>query len=148
MSDSRDRIGFVVQDLVNRISHRGGATLTLMSEAQVTLQHVIIMMRLHESGAASVSGVAADLNLSRPAASLAIERLVHLGLVRRVEDAVDRRRKIVNLEKKGLHLIRRLIEARAAEYEAALAPTPPSLQRKLAAVIAEVLATLRNPGDT
>ncbi|MBV9511066.1 MAG: MarR family transcriptional regulator [Caulobacteraceae bacterium] len=139
-------VGFVVQDLVNRISHRGGETLAIMGEAQVNLQQVLILMRLREAGAQSVSGVAADLNLSRPAASLAIERLVQLGLAARVEDGVDRRRRIVSLKAEGARLIERLIEARAKEYETALADIALPLRHKLAAVVSEVLMALRNAG--
>lgn len=141
---SSNCVGFAVQDLVNRISHRGGVTLALMTEAQVTLQHVLILTRLRELGANSVSGIAEDLNLSRSAASLAIEHLVQLGLTTRVEDAADRRRKIVNLNDKGARLVERLIESRAAEYEAALTTIAPPLRRKLAAVVAEVLDALGN----
>lgn len=142
-ANSRGSAGLVVQELVNRISHRGGATLAIMGAAQVTLQHVLLLTRLREAGTRTVSALAEDLNVSRPTASLAVERLVQLGLAGRAEDADDRRRKIVNIEEKGTRLLERLTAARAAEYDAALNKLSPALREKLAAVAVQVLDELR-----
>ena len=134
--------GRALQELVNRVSHRGGAALAIMGEAQVTLTQVMLMTRLDEGGALSVSQLAEGLNLSRPAASQAIERLVRLGLITRIEDPEDRRRKIVSLGPDGARLLGRLVDARTAEYSAALNRAPAALQAKLAAILVEVLESL------
>lgn len=77
----------------NRVSHKSGETRRIMAEAQVTLQQVLLLARLHEASSSSASGLAATLRLSLSAVSQAVDRLVRMELVSRMEDGVDRRRK-------------------------------------------------------
>jgi DNA-binding MarR family transcriptional regulator len=132
----------LLQDLVNRVSHRGGQTLGLMQQASVTLHQVLLLTRLRKMSPCTSSDLAAALNLSLPAVSQAIDRLVQLGLVTRVEDADDRRRKRLATTRKAGALLDRLLSARSNEYGVGLAGLPADLRRRFAAVLQQVLRAL------
>lgn len=73
----------------------------------------------------TISEVAQRLNLGRPAASILVDRLVHLRFVQRTEDASDRRRTRVTLTAEGDELVSRLRQVgrdRYAQWLRAMAP--------------------------
>jgi DNA-binding MarR family transcriptional regulator len=133
-------VGELLQDLVNRVSHRGGETLGIMQQASVTLHQVLLLTRLRQMSPCTSSDLAANLNLSLPAVSQAIDRLAQLGLVTRVEDAADRRRKRLATSKKADALLDRLLSARSTEYGVGLARLPADLRRRFATVLRQVLS--------
>src|SRR5882757_305986 len=107
MTESARELGRLLQDLVNRVSHRGGQTLALMTEAEVTLQQVLLLTRLRQANRCSVSEFADQLGLSLPAISQAVERLKRLDMVTRIEDPTDRRRKQLATTRKAHALLDR-----------------------------------------
>ncbi|MEP6731188.1 MAG: MarR family transcriptional regulator [bacterium] len=113
-----------------------------MNTADVTLHQVLLMTRLRESGPCSISQLAETLGLSLPAGSQAIERLRRLGMVTRLEDPADRRRKTVATTKKAHALLDRLLQARSQEYAAGVAVLPAPLRDDLAKVLRKVLGRL------
>ncbi len=134
--------GVLLSELVNRISHEGGDTLRIMAGAKVTLHQVLLLTRLRQSGPSSASGLAVRLNLSLPAVSQAVDRLVRLRLATRVEDGADRRKKEIATTAKANALLDRLTKARAGEYGVALSNLPAATADRLEAVLREVLRRL------
>jgi DNA-binding MarR family transcriptional regulator len=114
-----------------------------MAEANVTLQQVLLLTRLHREGSCSASDLANALNLSLPAISQAIDRLMKVGLVSRIEDPADRRKKKLATTRKANNLLDRLDTARASEYGAGLSALSAQAQQELATVLRAVLAQLR-----
>ena len=141
-----NQLGGLLQDLVNRISHRGGQTLAIMNEASVTLQQVIMLHRLSDPGIKTPSELAAALGMSLPSVSQMIDRLLQLKLVTRIEMTADRRKKQIALTPEGRVLLARLHTARSAEYEAGLAQLSPELRVKLKQVLRCALIELTATG--
>ena len=135
--------GKLLADLVDRVSHRGGQTLRVMSEANVTLQQVLLLTRLGHEGPCSASDLANSLNLSPPAISQAIDRLTNAELVSRIEDPVDRRKKQLATTERANRLLDRLATARAHEYGAGLSRLSKETQRQLAMVVRAALIQLK-----
>jgi len=136
-------LGRLVQELVNRVSHRGGGrALRLMEQAGVTLPQVLLLTRVQERGECTVSDLAHSLNLTPSAVSQAADKLVQSKLLTRVEDVADRRRKRLALAARGNKLLDEVVAARADQYAAELERLDPSLRWKLADVIHEVLNAL------
>ena len=70
------------------------------------------LMRLYYHGGCGISEISAHLDVTAPAASQMVDRLVQMGLLERGEDPNDRRAKQVTLSAKGRALIEKGIEAR------------------------------------
>ena len=63
------------------------------------------LMRLYYHGRCGISEISAHLDVTAPAASQMVDRLVQMGLLERSEDPNDRRAKQVTLSAKGRGLI-------------------------------------------
>ena len=136
-------IGILLTELVNRISHRNGETLRIMAESQVTLQQVLLLTRLRQAEASSASELASNLALSLPAISQAVDRLVRLGLVTRIEDEEDRRKKKIATTAKANALLERLMRARSNEYSAGLSGLSRQTHDRLERLLREALKQLQ-----
>ncbi len=134
--------GTLLSDLVNRVSHGSGETLRIMADAQVTLQQVLLLTRLRQGSPSSASGLAQKLNLSLPAVSQAVDRLVRLKLVTRIEDSADRRKKKIATTPTANGLLERLTKARANEYSAGLSALSGETLDRLKLVLRDVLHQL------
>ena len=139
---AKDEVGALLLALVDSVSHRGGETLALMSEAGLTLPQLLFLTRLRQVGGSTASGLAERLNMSLPATSQMVDRLFKQGLLTRTEDEGDRRRKRLAVTPSAAKLLDRLVRARAAEYVKGTARLSPALQRELAAVLAKALREL------
>ncbi|MGE5148921.1 MAG: MarR family winged helix-turn-helix transcriptional regulator [Rhodospirillaceae bacterium] len=135
-------VGVLLLALVDRVSHRGGETLSLISEAGLTLPQVLFLTRLRQAGGSTASELAERLNMSLPATSQMVDRLFKQGLLTRTEDEGDRRRKRLAVTASAERLLDRLTRARAAEYVKGTAHLSPALQRELAAVLAKAVREL------
>jgi DNA-binding MarR family transcriptional regulator len=136
------QLGDLLQDLVNRVSHRGGRTLAIMSDASVTLQQVLLLGRLAEGRGSTPSDLAQALTMSLSSVSQMTDRLHQLGLVTRAEVPEDRRRKQIALTRQGQGLLQRLHAARSAEYEAGLALLSDRVRAELRLVLESALREL------
>jgi DNA-binding MarR family transcriptional regulator len=141
-SQARDPVGELLLALVDRVSHRGGDTLALMSEAGITLPQVLFLSHLRQAGGSTASELARRLNISLPAISQMVDRLVHLDLLSRAEDAEDRRRKRLATTPRADQLLDRLTRARAAEYSKGTARLSPAVRKELAAALARAVREL------
>jgi DNA-binding MarR family transcriptional regulator len=128
-------LGELLQELVNRISHRQGKLLRVFAEESITLQQVLLLRRLQQLGDSTPSELAEHMRMSLPAVSQMLDRLFVLKLLTRKEAELDRRRKQVALTTRGHDVLERVRQARTAEYAAGVAP----LSRRLRAELADVL---------
>lgn len=139
---SRQKLGDLLQEVVNRVSHRGGRTLAVMNDASVTLHQVLLLSRLSELGGATSSELSTALSMSLPSVSQMIDRVYQLDLVDRAEVAEDRRKKQIMLTGEGQRLLARLHDARSAEYETGTAQLSSQLRADLKTVLIRVLLEL------
>lgn len=141
-------MGELLQEFVNRVSHREGHTLAVLTEASVTLQQVLLLRRLQHMGESTLSALAIQMRMSPPAVSQMIDRLFALDLLTRVEANEDRRRKKVSVTKKGTTLLERVQRARAAEYAAGISGLTPQVRADLQAVLRRALQELPHEADS
>ena len=129
MSSKTDEVGALLLALVDRVSHRGGDTLALMTEAGLTWPQVLFLTRLRQAGESTPSELAERLNMSPPAVSQMVDRLFKLDFLTRREDAGDRRRKRLAVTPAAERMLDKLVRARAAEYAKGTARLSPGLRR-------------------
>ena len=134
--------GELLLALVDHVSHRRGETLTLMTESGTTLPQILFLARLRQAGGGTASELAALLYMSLPAVSQMVDRLFRLGLLSRVEDAEDRRRKRLATTPRADQLLDRLTRARANEYSKGTARLSPAVRKELAAALAKAVKEL------
>jgi len=137
-----EKLGDVMQEFVNRISHRQGATLAVLTEESVTLHQIPLLRRLQRSGVSTPSALATLMHMSAPAMSQMIDRLFALGLLARAEAPADRRRKNLSLTPKGRALLERIRKTRASEYALGVSPLSSQLQAQLLRVLRKALPEL------
>lgn len=77
-------------------------------DLELTMSQVKGLRTLAHHTPATITQIADVLKISQPTASQLVDRLVQGGLAQRSEDPTDRRRMLVRLSKKGLHLHERL----------------------------------------
>jgi DNA-binding MarR family transcriptional regulator len=145
MTDSRpadEQLGDLLQEFVNRVSHRLGNTLSVLTDESVTLQQVLLLRRLQQAGQSTPSQLAELMRMSPPAVSQMIDRLLLLDLVTRTEAPDDRRRKVVAATHKAEVLLERIHKARAAEYGVGTRRLSPRVRAELASVLRKALQEL------
>jgi len=86
--------------------------LQFLRENGLTMAHYSLFMQIDKVGPCGVTEIASLLDVSKPAASQMVDRLVEQGLVTRVEDMADRRYARVGLTSKGRALTAKSIAAR------------------------------------
>jgi DNA-binding MarR family transcriptional regulator len=84
-------------------------------------RHIAVLAQVGGGGRQTVGDLARALALSLPAASKLTTELAHHGLVRRSEDAGDRRRTVVELDPETERRVRAWLDRRNAPLESALA---------------------------
>jgi DNA-binding MarR family transcriptional regulator len=92
----------------------------------------------------SVSTLAHELVISLAAASRAVDALVQRGEVSRVEDARDRRSKLLSITPRGRRTFEDLIAVRRAGVERLLADLDPDDLEGLAAALRPILERLES----
>ena len=71
-----------------------------------------ILMQLHHKGPCGMSGISEGYDITPAATSQLVDKLVHGGLMQRVEDQNDRRAKLLSLTDKGRDLVLKGIQER------------------------------------
>ena len=71
-----------------------------------------ILMQLHHKGPCGMSGISEGYDITPAATSQRVDKLVHGGLMQRVEDQNDRRAKLLSLTDKGRDLVLKGIQER------------------------------------
>lgn len=105
---------------------------------ELTMAQLKTLVVLVDDGPYAIGEVAQALGVSLPNASHLVDRLVRLGLARRTEDAVDRRRTLASATPAGDELLRGLREGARDAMRAALRRLEPgdlaALRQGLAAL--------------
>jgi DNA-binding MarR family transcriptional regulator len=111
-SPSADQLVGILRDTVVALVRRDGPDLSAR-------QLGVFLTCYLQEGAHTVRGLAADLNVSKPAITRALDRLGELDLARRKIDPMDRRSVLVQRTLKGAAFLRDL---RSIMGDAALNP--------------------------
>lgn len=143
MNESADRaeLGGLLEALVNVVSHPRGRALAFLTRASVTVDQAILLHHANHAGSTPTS-LATQMNLSLPSVSQMIERLVQAGMLRRREDARDRRKKTIETTPKAKTFLARFRAVRVEEFEAATDRLSPATRRRLARAIEDALREL------
>ncbi len=108
----------VIREWSEIFMHRSGRDFKrFMDETSLSFSQLSVLMRLKHGGNSGVSEIGDQLGVTNAAASQAVDRLVHLGLIERTEDPEDRRAKRLALTQKGNTLIEKGVEARSKWIE-------------------------------
>jgi len=129
-SPSADQLVGILRDTVVALVRRDGPDLSAR-------QLGVFLTCYLQDGAHTVRGLAADLNVSKPAITRALDRLGELDLARRKVDPMDRRSVLVQRTLKGTAFLRDLrgimTEAANAAKKAGGSEAAASSSRKVAA---------------
>jgi len=122
--------------------------LRVLKREDLSMPRIAALNVVEQQGAASISEICAYLNLSLGNTSMLIDKLVCHGFVTRVEDASDRRHKLVRLTAKGQALIEELRAARVNTVVQRMQLLPPDLLDRAIDVLREVTEQLnRKPTE-
>lgn len=119
--------------------------LRFVKQAELTLPLLSVLSLVERRGAVSIGELGAGLDYSLANASLLVDKLVCQGYVTRVENASDRRHKLVQLTAKGQALLAELRAARADTMAQQLLPLPPDVLTRTLELFREVTAELTLP---
>lgn len=78
----------------------------------LSVSQMAALLMIHRKGISNVSDIGDELEITNPAASQLLERLVQQGLVARSEDPNDRRLKQISISKHGEAILREGLHAR------------------------------------
>jgi len=81
-------------------------------ESGLSMPQLGAMLQIHHRGSCGVTDLGDKLGVTSSAASQMLERLVHQGLIQRLEDPSDRRVKQIILTDKGRQALQESIRAR------------------------------------
>ena len=124
--------------------HDAGRMLPLVHRADLTLAQLAVLDFVQVPR--TVSAVAENAGLSRPATSQMIDKLVRRGWVGRTEGVADRRQRALMLSGRGRVLMEKVHAARAERFEASLRVLSVSAARRLSAALQEATAELDATG--
>jgi DNA-binding MarR family transcriptional regulator len=116
--------------------------LRLLKREDLSMPRIAALNVVERQGAASISEICANLNLSLGNTSMLIDKLVCHGFVTRVEDVSDRRHKLVRLTEKGQALIQELRAARVNSVVQRMLLLPPDLLERAIEVLRDVTEQL------
>jgi DNA-binding MarR family transcriptional regulator len=137
-SVARD-LGLVFKEVMTSTSHDFFAAL---DEAGLSFTQVKCLGLLSDTDSLSVSALADELVISLAAASRAVDALVQRGEVTRVEDARDRRSKLVSITPRGRRGFEELLAVRRAGVERLMAGLEPRELEALASALRPILERL------
>jgi len=108
------------EDALTHLLRKTVLALVRRDEADLTSRQFGVLLTVYLSaGPHTVRGLAAELNVSRPAITRALDRLGELGLIRRKLDPMDRRSIFVQVTRDGtafLAELRHLMRLAGAEH--------------------------------
>ena len=116
--------------------------LRVLKREDLSMPRIAAMNIVEQQGAASISEICAYLNLSLGNTSILIDKLVCHDFVTRVENASDRRHKLVRLTAKGQALIQELRAARVNSVVQRMLLLPPDLLERAIDVLRDITEQL------
>jgi DNA-binding MarR family transcriptional regulator len=132
-------LGLVLKQIMRSTNHDFFAAL---DAAGLSFTQVKCLGLLNEADALSLSTLADELVLSLPAVSRAVDVLVQRGEVTRIEDARDRRSKLVTITPRGRRSFEKLVAVRRAGVERLLAELDATELDELQAALQPILRRL------
>jgi DNA-binding MarR family transcriptional regulator len=102
-----------------------------------------ILMHLYSRSNCGISDIGERMDISAPAASQMVDRLVQHGLVERTEDPHDRRAKMLTLTPKGRELIETGLTARTRWVNELAASLPPEAYEAVASTLTMLTEMVR-----
>jgi DNA-binding MarR family transcriptional regulator len=132
-------LGLVLKQIMRSTNHDFFAAL---DAAGLSFTQVKCLGLLNEAEALSLSTLADELVLSLAAVSRAVDVLVQRGEVTRIEDARDRRSKLVSITPRGRHTFEKLVAVRRAGVERLLAELDATELDELQAALQPILRRL------
>jgi DNA-binding MarR family transcriptional regulator len=103
-----------------------------------------ILMHLYYSNNCGISNLGEHMDISAPAASQLVDRLVQHGLVERTEDPHDRRAKQLALTPKGRELIETSLTARTSWVDELVKSLKPEDYDQVATTMTKLTEAVRN----
>jgi DNA-binding MarR family transcriptional regulator len=113
--------------------------MAVLGELELSMSQFKAMHRLEDRGEMSVKELAAELGVSLPTASRAVDGLYQRGFVLRREDDVDRRMKRVELSEEGRTTLRELDALRFAGLVDFVAGLPADDSARLQAALEPII---------
>jgi DNA-binding MarR family transcriptional regulator len=89
----------------------------LMKEVGMTIPQMVTLHVLGMSGRMKMKDIAAELNISLPAASGIIDRMSRQKMLKRIQDEKDRRVINIELTDKGKKMLNQTVESRRSAIE-------------------------------
>jgi len=139
MSSSSDLILHVRKFLDVAIHHSMRQRAHLAKATGLSMPQFGILMQLHYHGSCNISDISERFGITLPAASQMVERLVHAGLVARLEDPHDRRARQLALTTRGAATIEKSASKRYQWLDALAVVLTPT-ERQNVAMAMRVLA--------
>ncbi len=125
---AHEELSEVLSVFVAQVLHCDTDTLLrFVRQAELTLPLLAVLALVERQGASSIGEIGVRLNYTLANASLLVDKLVCLEYVTRVENAKDRRHKLVQLTPKGQAVLAGLQAARAETMAQQLLQLPPPL---------------------
>lgn len=142
MTDSPQQTQTIRQgmDLITHRAFREQARF--VKSTGLTMPQFGILMQLHYRQQCAVSDISNHMDITNPAASQLVEKLVQSELLERTEDPVDRRAKLLKLSPKGQKLIKDGLAARHRWVEAFIEQLAPTELEKVSEVLEIMTQTL------
>lgn len=110
-----------------------------MLQLNLTMSENLVLRQLQHH-TLTIAEVGTELSITHSAASRAVDRLVRDGYITRVENAADRRQKLLTLTAQGEALMHDLQSTFIAGIEHLAAPLPPDDQEHFRRLIARMVA--------
>ncbi|MCA9620394.1 MAG: MarR family transcriptional regulator [Myxococcales bacterium] len=146
-SPTEDELASLLEALVNRVSHPRGRALAFLAKASLTVDQAILLHHAFNEPGSTPTRLGQRMNLSLPSVSQMIKRLEQAGMLRRVEDLADRRRKSILVTSKAKTFLARFRSVRIAEFAAATEGLSPAARHELATAIRAALDELGEDHD-
>jgi DNA-binding MarR family transcriptional regulator len=105
-----------------------------------SITQIATLFLIRRKGTTSVSNISGELEITIPAASQLLDRLVQQGLVVRSEDPNDRRLKQITLSKQGESVLKEGLHARQIWLEDLIQLMSPAEQEQVIAALSIMLA--------
>jgi len=115
----------------------------IMDENGLSKSQMFSLMHMNHHGHCGISQMADQLGTTDAASSQMVQRLVNMGLVKRIESPEDRRAKQISLTEKGKQIVGKMVENRHELIENIVKNLPPEKQQSTIEAITLLVQSAR-----
>jgi len=134
------------ENLTEQLNQFAGMTMHInmiynmqfLQEHDLSFTHLNSLLFIHHAGCTNIHCLAEHLGVTKAAVSQMVDRLVEAGLISREEDPIDRRSKLICLNKDGENLVQKAFHSRR-KWVPELAASLTEVQEKQACQIFEIM---------